>query len=307
MLNVNESIAVINKWLPDAQSCPVAVLGDTGQNDENLIIDNNGEESEPPALGNEAEEVEAAVYDQRDENKNREETQNKAADDSEEEEIQIEPQDSISNVASRTSRKLSRHKHSSITSFSSKLSTASERIRAEAEEAALLARAAALKNKHALEEQEYLLRKKREQLELDTEIAVTSAKLAVLKASGSNKSGIASRHSDGMESYFKREANPKSESMSLNPHATQFVPPSLQQHVSLHAPQGYAIPVSEEEVASDLNAACNDQQLDPTTCTPFLSHLCQKGTQLSLKTLHLCQIKINQQFISTVCCDNKMI
>lgn len=130
-----------------------------------------------------------------------------------------------------------------------------------------MARAAAVKNKHALEEQEYLLRTKREQLELDTEIAVTGAKLAVLKASGCNKSSIVSRHSDGMESYFKKEAKPKSKSTSLNPQATQFVPPSLQQHVSLHSPQGYAVPVSEDEVASDLNAAYNDQQLDPTTCT----------------------------------------
>lgn len=69
------------------------------------------------------------------------------------EEIQTEPQDSFSNVASRSSRKLSHHKQSSTTSFSSQSSTA------EAEKAALLGVVAALKNKHALEEQEFLFKK----------------------------------------------------------------------------------------------------------------------------------------------------
>lgn len=67
----------------------------------------------------------------------------------------VEPRDSISNVASRTSRK-----RSSAGSKSCVSSTSSARIKAEADMAALLARQSLLKDKHALEEQEELLRKK---------------------------------------------------------------------------------------------------------------------------------------------------
>ena len=91
-----------------------------------------------------------------------------AAHDPEEEEIQIEPHDSISNVASKSSKKPSRHKGSptASSSYSSKSSAASERMKAEALRAGLLARAAALQNKHALEDQEKLFKRQKEQLEL---------------------------------------------------------------------------------------------------------------------------------------------
>ncbi len=79
------------------------------------------------------------------------------------------PEDSVSNVASKLSSKLS------AGSRKSSSSTASLRIKAEAERAALVARAAALKGKHLLEEQEQQLRRKREQLELEAEIAATTA------------------------------------------------------------------------------------------------------------------------------------
>ena len=134
-------------------------------------------------------------------------------------ENEIGPQDSISNVQSRH--------HGSNRSSSSRFSTSSARRRAEAEQAALLARAAALKAKHALEEQELLLRRKREKLELDTEIAATSAKLAVLQMGSS----IHSRQSDGMASYFRKGA--RSKLTSLNPQASIYVAPPAQQRESL--------------------------------------------------------------------------
>lgn len=106
------------------------------------------------------------------------------------EDDQIQPQDSISNVQLR-------HHGSSSGSSSSRSSTSSARRMAKAAQAALLARAAALKDKYALEEQELILRRKKEQLELDIEIAATNAKLEVLQV-GSN---VHSRQSDEMASY----------------------------------------------------------------------------------------------------------
>lgn len=64
--------------------------------------------------------------------------------------------------------------------------TASARLRAEAEMAALLARQKLLKEKHALEEQEEQIRKRKEQLQLEGDIAASMAKVNVLRASGSS-------------------------------------------------------------------------------------------------------------------------
>lgn len=249
MLNVHDFIAGTTKWLAEIQSCPASVVNDTEQSEEQVQgeTDNHGEKGETPAVGNK-------------------ETENKAAGDgNEEQEIQIEPHDSISNVASKSSRKPSRHKGSSTasSSSSSKSSAASKRIKAEAQRAGLLARAAALKNKHALEDQEHLLKRQKEQLELHTEIAVAGAKLEVLQASGSSRGSIASKHSDGMESYFNKGAKPKTRPVFLNPPASQFVPQPSQQHVSHHSPQG-AEPLSKNEVAFDPNTGHYKQQLDPT-------------------------------------------
>ena len=123
----------------------------------------------------------------------------------------------------------SRHHGSSSRSSSSRSSTSSARRNAEAEQAGLLARAADLKDKHALEEQELILKRKMEQLELDTEIAATSAKLAVLQVGSS----IHSRQSDGMASYVRKGARSKLPLTSLNPQASIFVPLPSQHHTSL--------------------------------------------------------------------------
>ncbi|XP_039869513.1 uncharacterized protein LOC120722563 [Simochromis diagramma] len=76
---------------------------------------------------------------------------------------------------------------------------------AEAEAAALMVRQKLLKDKHALEEHEAQLRRQREQLELETNIAATVAKMKVLKGSkGSSIKSKLSKISDGMESYFEK-------------------------------------------------------------------------------------------------------
>jgi len=136
---------------------------------------------------------------------------------------EIHPEDSASNLSSvkvnyvRTQSQLSR------ISF-----TPSARVEAKADRAALMERVAALGRKHLIEDQEERLRKEKEQLELETELAVTNAKLHVLKI---NSSQGGSKRSDGMYSYFKRNTSQKA--IQLSPRANTFVPANVdgQRHV----------------------------------------------------------------------------
>lgn len=132
----------------------------------------------------------------------------------------IKPSDSVSNASKRTSRK--RSSAGSHGSRSTVSSTHSARIKAEVEMATLVARQKMLKNKHVLEEQEELLRKRREQLELEMEIAISEAKLNVLRVSGSfcMSSTIQSK-ADGMNSYLERN---KDKTQMLDVEAETFVP-----------------------------------------------------------------------------------
>lgn len=69
----------------------------------------------------------------------------------------------------------------------------------EAEHAALLARAASLKKKQSIEQEMAKLKAEQEQLELDTEIAASFAKLKVFKDNDllfDNKSECSSKHAD---------------------------------------------------------------------------------------------------------------
>ena len=88
----------------------------------------------------------------------------------------IHPEDSASNVASIKSSSLRSH---SRLSRSSSISSAC--IKAEADKAALVERIAAQKRKHQIEAQQEKLRREKEQLELETELAATKAKLQVLE------------------------------------------------------------------------------------------------------------------------------
>lgn len=104
--------------------------------------------------------------------------------------------------------------HSQVSRVSS---TSSARIKAEADKAALMERMTALKMKHLLEAKEEELRKEKEQLALETDLAAANAKLRVLEIN--LKCG--SKGSDGMNSYFERN---KQRTGRLNPHADHFIP-----------------------------------------------------------------------------------
>lgn len=131
----------------------------------------------------------------------------------------IGPDDSVSNV----SKPKSNHKSSSSSRASS---TSSARIKAQAEKAALMERVAALQKRHDLEAQEEQLKRKKEQLELETELAATTAKINVLESMGSRNS---SRVSDGMNSYLRKGTAQKETSVKLNPHAKTYLPDQVQQ------------------------------------------------------------------------------
>ncbi|XP_027860260.1 uncharacterized protein LOC114136464 [Xiphophorus couchianus] len=125
---------------------------------------------------------------------------------------EINPEDSVSNISSVKPRS----KTSSQQSWTS--STSSARIKAAAEKAAFMERLAALDKRHLIQAQEEKLRKEKEKLDLETELAATNAKLNVLNIN----SVAGSQRSDGMNSYFER-AQVKDTPL-LNPGADEFVP-----------------------------------------------------------------------------------
>lgn len=99
------------------------------------------------------------------------------------------PSDSISNVQSRWSaQSAASGKSSGSGKRSSVSSTSSARIKAEADLAALMARQKLLQDKHALEEEEQQIRKRKERLKLDEEIAAHLAKMNVLRAASTSGS-----------------------------------------------------------------------------------------------------------------------
>ncbi|XP_056125219.1 uncharacterized protein LOC130103060 [Rhinichthys klamathensis goyatoka] len=124
----------------------------------------------------------------------------------------VRPSDSVSNVSLRSKR------------FSTVVSkpmstTSSARIRAEAETAALMARQKLLSKKHALEEQQEVLRRKKEVLEMDMELAASMAKMSVFKVSEGSRASHVSVELDGMNSYVER-----GKSTQLSHEAAIFVP-----------------------------------------------------------------------------------
>lgn len=86
----------------------------------------------------------------------------------------IHIEDSVSNVGS---------KRSSQGSVTSGRSNTTSSARFKAERAALMDQAAALKARHALDEEEQQLKRKKEELELEIKLAASAARLAVLQAS----------------------------------------------------------------------------------------------------------------------------
>ncbi|KAL6455379.1 hypothetical protein MHYP_G00361890 [Metynnis hypsauchen] len=89
----------------------------------------------------------------------------------------VSPEDSVSAISSRRSKK------SRESSGSSRVSSvaSSARLKTELEKAALLAKAAALKQRHVLDEQELKVKAEKEQLELQAALAAADAQLKVLQ------------------------------------------------------------------------------------------------------------------------------
>ena len=87
--------------------------------------------------------------------------------------VQIRPDDSVSNVGTRSL--VSRVSHSSRTSQSSRTSSASARAKAAARKAILEAEAATLKRLHQIEEEELKLRQRKTELKFETELAKAEA------------------------------------------------------------------------------------------------------------------------------------
>lgn len=86
---------------------------------------------------------------------------------------ELQPRDSVSNATRRS------HSHCSSSSRSSAC------LKTEANLAILVAKQKALKEKHALDEEEFKLRKRREQLLLGNKITEEMAKLSFIKSRGS--------------------------------------------------------------------------------------------------------------------------
>lgn len=153
----------------------------------------------------------------------------------------IRPEDSVSNVPS---------KQVSWRSSRSGKSTNSARIKEEAERAALLAQAASLKERHALEEQEQQLKRRREQLELEAMLAASNAKLEVLASAPD-----ISTTSNGMSSYMsksKRTANVT----ELNPMAKEYRPVN---HHQAQQGQDWALPIGNSQPTARLTQQASQQ------------------------------------------------
>ena len=137
------------------------------------------------------------------------------------------PSDSISNQGSRSSSKVS--------------TTSSVCLRAEAEVAALLTRQRMLKEKHAIEEQEEQLRRKKEQFQLEADIAANIAKVSVLRTGCSVRS-TASQKSNGMESYFQaKEKTLEMFNVDTEP-KVETVQQTVKQDKPIPLPKGTSVP-----------------------------------------------------------------
>lgn len=134
--------------------------------------------------------------------------------------VDVSPDDSSSNVKSK----------STSSKGSGKSNTSEARIKAEAERAALLIKMAALKETQALDAQEEELRRKKQLVKLEAELAASAAKIAVLETA--SESGRRSKASGSGKSQAKTHMGPHPISTTLNPAATPFALPYVQQPAS---------------------------------------------------------------------------
>ncbi len=116
---------------------------------------------------------------------------------------------------------------------------------------------AALKERHALEEQEQLIKRKKEQLALETELAASTAKLAVLQASDGQC--LSHAPTDGMNSYFEKEKRKLASVNTLNPMAKEYEPAACkatqQKDVSLTQNKPQTMDVRPKQPARKISVA----------------------------------------------------
>ncbi len=155
-------------------------------------------------------------------------------------ENQIQPTDSVSNVSRKSSKTSSRLTTTTHGSHSSRSSIASARLKIEAEMAALQAHQKMLQQKHALQKEEEDLRRRKEQMELDTKIAVSMAKMKVYSDVRSETSEITNPQTNAPQIMNTR-------TKSLNPNVESFLS-SSSYAVSQHPP---ASPIQTQVAAKN--------------------------------------------------------
>lgn len=161
----------------------------------------------------------------------------------------VAPGDSISNVGRRTCSSAGHSSHRS-----SRSSASSARLKAEAERAALLAMAASIKEKHELEAQEEQIMRKRELLELQSQIAAHTAKVTVPQSIESDVQSVIAP-SNGMNSYLERSKRKS----SLRPSAVEFLPQSSKHQLNPSSSENCKAVMKAQH--KDLNHQVNHHQL----------------------------------------------
>ena len=188
----------------------------------------------------------------------------------------------------------------SIVSRRSVSSTESVRIRAEAERAALLAKVATLQEKHALgDQQEQLdcqrekLRKRMETLDLQTELAATTAKIDYLKNAESQ--AVKGSALDPMNTYLEENV----ESVSL-PFSEQLRDTRLKDGVQVQFPVSHTLPrtprvqySTREQSIYPLQAPSRSSVPNPGQESDNLSKILEKQNQLT-------SLLIKQQMLYTL-------
>lgn len=177
---------------------------------------------------------------------------------------QIQPSDSVSNVSGKSSKTSTRSATTTHGSRSSRSSIASARIKIEAKMAALQTYQKMLQRKHALQKEEEDLRRRKEQIELDTKIAVSMAKMKV--------------YSDVRSEISKSSPASAPETKSLNPNVEPSVPSS-----SSAVPKYPFVPPKQIQVAAE-NSVQQQQPLHlrsrlKTTYSVFPSSISHDGRQ----------------------------
>ncbi len=117
-------------------------------------------------------------------------------------ESDIRPEDSISNVESQLSSRVSARSRAS-----SSRSSISEKARATARKAALEAKAASIKNMHEIQAEELRLQQKRVQLQLQTDIAVAEAERMAYEQAEAEESFTLARDTDPLANTQARSEN----------------------------------------------------------------------------------------------------